>query len=512
MDIVKAFNSNDLHTDIVIKGTVNDPLFRASDVGVVLDIASIRSVLRDFDESEKVVHSMHTLGGTQEVTFLTEKGLYKVLFRSRKPIAQKFQNWVCEVIKEIRLKGIYKMQSEIKKVIEEKNEAIEEKNRIREKTIIDNFPSNVQCVYYGTIDNKSEKGERLIKFGNSNSLKNRIYCHKKTYNNFRLINAFRVENKLQIENAIKEHPLFIERQRTIMIKKHNFTELINMEGICDSVLDETIRDIIRRIEYSPEKYLILLEENKELKKMIGDNTPDYTLSLKREIKKLKEGYETQIASIRQGYESQIINIKEGYESMNESYLNQIKELQDKLTKLCEKAIEKPTNINFKNTNDQSVNNNMMYNNLQAVNLDPDHLYKVLDKAITLADIYGGQQALAKVIKREILTNENGEPLAVCSDRARQMIKYKNMDNQIIKDPKAYNLISQIQPIANKIALKRKTEFEAVHYHSNEETKEREEEYEYSLTEQESSEDEFESVIERYHKRKYFEKDIIEDGE
>ena len=154
---------------------------------------------------------MHTLGGAQEVTFLTEKGLYKVLFRSRKPIAQKFQNWVCEVIKEIRLKGIYKMENEIKKAIEEKKE-------IREKTLIENFPSNVQCVYYGTIDNKSEKGERLIKCGNSNSLKNRIYNHKKTYDNFRLINAFRVENKLQIENAIKEHPLFIERQRTIMIK------------------------------------------------------------------------------------------------------------------------------------------------------------------------------------------------------------------------------------------------------------------------------------------------------
>jgi len=79
MDIVKAFNENNLHTEIVIKGTIDDPLFRASDVGVVLDIASIRSVLRDFDESEKVVHTMHTLGGTQEVTFLTEKGLYKVL-------------------------------------------------------------------------------------------------------------------------------------------------------------------------------------------------------------------------------------------------------------------------------------------------------------------------------------------------------------------------------------------------------------------------------------------------
>lgn len=288
MDIVKAFNTNDLHTEIIIKGTIDEPMFRASDIGVVLELSNIRATIIDFDESEKVVNKVDTLGGAQEVSFLTEKGLYKVLFRSRKPIAQKFQNWVCEVIREIRLKGIYNMQSEIDKVIEEKNEAIEEKNRIREKTIIENFPSNVQCVYYGTIDNKSERGERLIKIGNSNSLKNRIYCHKKTYINFRLINAFRVENKLQIENAIKEHPLFIERQRTIMIKKHNFTELINMEGISDSVLDETIREIIRRIEYSPEKYLILLEENKELKKMIGDNTPDYTLSLKGEIKKLKE--------------------------------------------------------------------------------------------------------------------------------------------------------------------------------------------------------------------------------
>jgi prophage antirepressor-like protein len=309
MDIVKAFNTNDLHTEIVIKGTIDDPLFRASDVGLVLDIKIINSVIREFDESEKVLHTMHTLGGAQEVTFLTEKGLYKVLFRSRKPIAQKFQNWVCEVIKEIRLKGIYKMENEIKKAIEEKNEAIEEKNeaieekneaieekneaieeknKIREKTLIENFPSNVQCVYYGTIDNKSDKGERLIKCGNSNSLKNRIYNHKKTYQNFRLINAFKVENKLQIENAIKEHPLFIERQRTIMIKKHNFTELINMEGISDSVVDETIREIIRAIEYSPEKYLTLLEENKELKRMIGDNTPDYIISLKRELEGLKK--------------------------------------------------------------------------------------------------------------------------------------------------------------------------------------------------------------------------------
>jgi prophage antirepressor-like protein len=115
MEVVKAFNTNNLHTEIVIKGTSEEPLFRANDIGIILEISTIRSVIRDFNETEKVVHTMHTLGGDQQVTFLTEKGLYKVLFKSRKPIAEKFQNWVCEVIKEIRLNGLYDLKKELEK-------------------------------------------------------------------------------------------------------------------------------------------------------------------------------------------------------------------------------------------------------------------------------------------------------------------------------------------------------------------------------------------------------------
>lgn len=76
MDIVKAFNSNELHSEIIIKWDVENPLFRASDIGIVLDISTIRSVIKDFNETEKVVLSTQTLGGLQDVTFLTEKGLY----------------------------------------------------------------------------------------------------------------------------------------------------------------------------------------------------------------------------------------------------------------------------------------------------------------------------------------------------------------------------------------------------------------------------------------------------
>ena len=45
-----------------------------------------------------------------------------MLFKSRKPIAEKFQDWVCEVIKEIRLTGEYKLNKEneeLKKQIQE---------------------------------------------------------------------------------------------------------------------------------------------------------------------------------------------------------------------------------------------------------------------------------------------------------------------------------------------------------------------------------------------------------
>ncbi len=75
MDIVKAFNANDLHTEIVIKGTIDDPLFRASDIGVVLELSNIRATIVDFDESEKrAVSSTDSTGRMQYVTFLTEKG------------------------------------------------------------------------------------------------------------------------------------------------------------------------------------------------------------------------------------------------------------------------------------------------------------------------------------------------------------------------------------------------------------------------------------------------------
>jgi hypothetical protein len=175
-----------------------------------------------------------------------------------------------------------------------------EKDKIREKTLIEQFPNNAQCVYYGIIDNLSQSGEKLIKFGNSNNLKNRVVRHKDTYSNFTLVNAFKVENKLQIENAfkvenklqienaIKENQILNKRQRELTINNKKYIELLNIDGLSFTELDKIIQEIITSIEYTPENYEKLLNENTELKKKLSeDKELNELILLKIENQKLK---------------------------------------------------------------------------------------------------------------------------------------------------------------------------------------------------------------------------------
>ena len=158
----------------------------------------------------------------------------------------------------------------IEKTKIENNEC--EKKRLREKTILDQFPSNVQCVYYGIIENKSDKNESLIKFGHSNYLRERVEKHKKTFQEFYLINAYKVENKLQIENAIKTDSHLRTLRRTITINDISQTELLSIEEDSLDEIDNKIRKIIESIEFNPENYNKILDENKKIKR-------EYTLLL-----------------------------------------------------------------------------------------------------------------------------------------------------------------------------------------------------------------------------------------
>lgn len=240
MDIVKAFNTNDLHTEVIIKGTLDDPLFRASDVGVVLDMVNIRATIVDFDDSEKrAVNTVDSTGRMQDVTFLTEKGLYKVLFRSRKPIAQKFQNWVCDVIKEIRVTGIYNMQKEIDKKQEELEQTKDEmasledtkkkeyetkleKEKVleREKILLKEYDTASSIVYIIKVKTLEHVGKYIIKIGESRrGISGRYNEHKSKYEECVLLDCFCVHRSKDFENFIHNHES-VRLNRVTDLKNH----------------------------------------------------------------------------------------------------------------------------------------------------------------------------------------------------------------------------------------------------------------------------------------------------
>ena len=293
MEIVKAFNSNNLHTEIVIKGTVNEPLFRASDVGTVLDMSAIRSVIRDFDETEKVVHTTHTLGGSQQVTFLTEKGLYKVLFKSRKAIAEKFQNWVCEIIKEIRLNGVYDLQKQLLQVEDQKAKEYElklEKQKVieREKILLKEYATIGSIIYIVKVKTFENK-QYIIKLGESRrGVIDRYKEHKSKYEECLLLDCFTVNKSKDFESFLHNHET-IRGNRVTDLKGHESELELFLIGKVLSY--KTLLDIINNnVKYFNNNDTSKIElENEQLKLMLEmKNTNNDNLLIQELIKTVKQ--------------------------------------------------------------------------------------------------------------------------------------------------------------------------------------------------------------------------------
>lgn len=87
-----------------VYGTVEEPLFRAKDVADWIEISNVSQMLQSVDEDEKGIYNAYTLGGNQDVWFLTENGVYEVLMLSRKPVAKDFKKEVKKMLHALRTK------------------------------------------------------------------------------------------------------------------------------------------------------------------------------------------------------------------------------------------------------------------------------------------------------------------------------------------------------------------------------------------------------------------------
>lgn len=107
--ITKLYNGHNVR--FVVKNDLI--LFCLSDVGDVLGLSNAYRQV----EGLKGVHTVHTLtsGGKQNIIYIDEPVLYRLIFKSRKEESKKFQDWVFEeVLPSIRKTGSYSIPQELK--------------------------------------------------------------------------------------------------------------------------------------------------------------------------------------------------------------------------------------------------------------------------------------------------------------------------------------------------------------------------------------------------------------
>lgn len=109
MNEIKIFENEQFGKVRIAMNENNETLFCLSDVCSVIGIANARNVKTRLEEDD--VHQVDTidsLGRNQQVTFVTESGLYDVIIRSDSEKAKPFRKWITsEVLPSIRKTGGY---------------------------------------------------------------------------------------------------------------------------------------------------------------------------------------------------------------------------------------------------------------------------------------------------------------------------------------------------------------------------------------------------------------------
>ena len=398
MEVVKAFNNNNLHTEIVIKGTCEEPLFRANDIGEILEMGNIRTTIQHFDKSEKVVHTMDTLGGSQQVTFLTEKGLYKVLFKSRKPIAERFQNWVCEVIKEIRLNGVYDLQKQLEKqktemqLLEDiKNKEMEEKIiKEKEKLLLKEY-DNVGNIIYIIKVKTNDDGTYIVKIGHSTKgIKERYQECKQKHKNILLLNCFQVDKSYEFEQFLHSHQI-IQSTNVKNLTGHESEKELFLIGtkLTIQMVIKLINDNIDNYNYKVRELLLEIEnlklknngqtinnDNEMLKELIQTNKllTNKVSSLETSIHLILNKLNEKETKIVTGFSQQIPHLGPRLQKINPETLQLVKVYESVTEAMNEnKNIKRPSIA-------KAVEENTIYCGFRWLlierNLDPNIIHSI----------------------------------------------------------------------------------------------------------------------------------------
>lgn len=220
-----------------IYGSVDDPWFLAKDIADWIDYnkSSLNKMINAAEDSEKVRKIVPTLGGNQEMWFLTEDGMNEVLMQSRKPKAKEVKKEIKQILKDIRKHGAYMTPEKIEEVLLNPDTIINLANQLKteraererlEKKVIQDAPKVLFADQLAKTKQLSSVGDyaKTLCTGGFEIGQNRLFewlrANKflmKTnlpYQQHLINGAFQVKKYVHVKNGIPE-----QRTRTMITPK-----------------------------------------------------------------------------------------------------------------------------------------------------------------------------------------------------------------------------------------------------------------------------------------------------
>ena len=152
---------------IIIDG---EPWFVLSDLCKVLGLGTPARVRERLDEGVSQTHTLQTAGGAQQMTVVSEAGMYEVVIRSDKPEAVVFRRWITStVLPEIRKTGSFNAQPALQgpelvaAALVEANQMLEQRDariyQLEQKvtgdahkvSYVDTYVADADCLTFSTV-------------------------------------------------------------------------------------------------------------------------------------------------------------------------------------------------------------------------------------------------------------------------------------------------------------------------------------------------------------------------
>jgi exonuclease VII large subunit len=174
-------------------------------------------------------------------------------------------------------------------------------------------------------------------------------------------------------------------------------------------------------------------KNKDFKDKIKEKEAQFQSLLKE-----KEAQFQNVLKEKEAQFQSLLKDIEHYKKRLETQEDQIKELQERLERIANKAIERPTHTTTNNTT------NNLLNITSCIDFnDIDKIKDTIENKLNINHVVDGQKGLARFVKDNLLTDQNGKLSYLCSDPSRHVFRYKDETGEIKKDVEAKKLTSYI---------------------------------------------------------------------